>query len=133
MVIQPQPHELVPMTTMTTITEAFLDLTLWEKFDAACGEAEAARSRAVKLAIAERDQVVSHIPVWNLSAPDRIRATALARYDEKIQAAQSECEAACARARRALMEALDQVNAAHREADRIGLVPDLRSDGGADS
>ena len=90
------------------VTEAFPSVTLWEKFDAACEAAEAARARAVRAAIAERDQVVSYIPVWDLCAPDRIRSAALARYDQQIQAAQSECEAACARAQRQLMEALDQ-------------------------
>ena len=40
------------------VTEAFPSVTLWEKFDAACEAAEAARARAVRAAIAERDQVV---------------------------------------------------------------------------
>jgi hypothetical protein len=107
LVLMTATMDAIPGVTMT-VTEPFPAVTLWEQFDAACEEAEAARARAVKLATAERDRIVTYIAVGNLRAPDRIRSAALARYDQQVQAAQSECEAACARAQRELMAALDQ-------------------------
>jgi hypothetical protein len=89
-------------------TEAFPGVPLWEKFADACKFAEAVRNRALEQATRERDQVINRLPVWKCSSPDRVRAAAIARYKEKVTAAQTKCDADCQEAEKDLMTALDQ-------------------------
>jgi hypothetical protein len=86
---------------------------LWEAFDENCKAAEAARDSAVQEAKRERDQVVKADPGWNVHSRQRINAAAAARCEQKVGAAQEECDPACRRAEQELMEALDQGKSDH--------------------
>ena len=90
------------------MTEVFPGVTLWERFDEDCRIAEAARDHAVAAATDERDQVVSRLSCWKLHSPERIKAAAEARFDQKMRVAQEQFESACSRAEDKLMAALDQ-------------------------
>ena len=92
------------------VIEAFPSVSLWETFDENCKAAEAARDLAVQEAKRERDQVVKADPGWKVHSRHRINAAAAARCERKVKAAQEECDAACGRAERELMEALDRTN-----------------------
>ena len=91
-----------------TETEVFPGETLWERFDEDCRTAEAARGHAVAAATNERDQVVSRLSSWKLHSPERIKAAAEARFEQKMKVAQEQFESACSRAEDKLMVALDQ-------------------------
>ena len=92
------------------VIEAFPGVRLWETFDENCKAAEAARDLAVQEAKRERDQVVKADPGWKVHSRHRINAAAAARCEQKVRAAQEECDAACGRAEQELMKALDQAN-----------------------
>ena len=92
------------------VIEAFPGVTLWEGFDENCKAAEAARDFAIQEAKRERDQVVKADPGWRVHSRHRINAAAAARCEQKVKAAQEECDAACGRAEQELMEALDRAS-----------------------
>jgi hypothetical protein len=93
--------------------EAFPGVTLWQKFDNTCKQAEAVRDRAVEDAIRERDQITNPTvaPAW--TASDRVQRAANARYEAKVTMAQTKHDKECGNAEAELTRALDQRETAH--------------------
>jgi hypothetical protein len=69
-------------------TETFPSVTLWEKFDEACKEAEPIRDLLIEEAKRERDLVVKSNP-WRVHSRERINAMAEDRCDRKVKAAEA--------------------------------------------
>jgi hypothetical protein len=88
--------------------ETFPGVTLWEKFDEACKEAEPIRDLLIEETKRERDLVVKSDPNWRVHSRERINAMAEARCDRKVKAAEAMYHALCKHAEEKLMEALDQ-------------------------
>jgi hypothetical protein len=92
---------------------AFPGVTLWEKFDNTCKQAEAVRDRAVDDATRERDQVTNPVVAAAWTASDRVQRAANARYEAKVTTAQTKYDKECGNAEAELTRALDQRETAH--------------------
>ena len=93
--------------------EAFPGVTLWQKFDNTCKQAEAVRERAEAEAIRERDQVTNSAVAAAWTASDRVQRAANARYEAKMTTAQTKYDKECGNAEAELTRALDQRETAH--------------------